>query len=81
MTLDWHIDGRDVNIQEWNTLNEMTVEEAEYRLNSFDELLEALEHCKSTIEGWMEMFPEDVDSRDHYSIELANEAIRKAKDK
>jgi len=38
---DWHIDGRDIFIQEWHTLKELTVEEAESILNKFA-ALEAL---------------------------------------
>ncbi len=31
--MDWHIDGRDVFIQDWETRDEMSVAEAERRLN------------------------------------------------
>jgi len=32
---DWHIDGRDIFIQEWHTLKELSVEEAESILNKY----------------------------------------------
>ena len=43
---EWHIDGRDVFIQEWGTLREMTVEEAESRLNEHETLKGEVEALK-----------------------------------
>ena len=36
--MDWHIDGRDVFIQDWETREEMSVQEAEDKLNRFAQL-------------------------------------------
>jgi hypothetical protein len=46
---DWHIDGRDVFIQDWNSREEMTIEEAERRLNAFDGLERHLGYIKKSL--------------------------------
>ena len=47
--MDWHIDGRDVFIQDWETREEMSVQEAEDKLNRFAQLEAELAKEKETV--------------------------------
>ena len=60
---EWHIDGRDIFIQEWETLAELTVKQAEAMLNEHAML-------KQAIQAAIEYFTDGKTSKEQYDAYL-----------